>query len=236
MITIDFQINQNYLVYSLLRDRALSDADKAALQRIREFKNFAWEQDQEAYRLLSSGPSEHAILTKMNLQDIAKRSEVLLSKLVQNKTFLELQKETMQALDLIRAEWEKNQLKTHDIMSDLSGLELKGDHKVVVTHPALHQGINSNGIICWTNRNDWPNYNTIYIWHEILHSFLPCGDIEHAVIQFLSDNELRVRLNGGSYPPFEGHPELLELMGGGNDSCKIQPFCSLKAGWLIATA
>jgi|GEM_PF-1700321 len=35
---------------------------------------------------------------------------------------------------------------------------------------------------------------------------------KHAVIQLIADNELRIRLNGGHYPPFEGHTYLKRLM------------------------
>jgi len=45
-----------------------------------------------------------------------------------------------------------------------------------------------------------------------LHLLLPGGDLEHAVIQLICDNEMRVRLNGGDYPPFEAHDEHKEIM------------------------
>jgi hypothetical protein len=33
-----------------------------------------------------------------------------------------------------------------------------------------------------------------------------------ANVQLLADNEMRIRLNGGSYPPFEGHEEHIAIM------------------------
>ena len=34
----------------------------------------------------------------------------------------------------------------------------------------------------------------------------------HAVNQLLTDNQLRIFLNGGNLVPLEGHPELMEIM------------------------
>ena len=57
----------------------------------------------------------------------------------------------------------------------------------------------------------WKNYSTIYLWHEILHSYFGDSDIEHAIIELIVDEELRSRLNNAKYPPFEGHKNLSEL-------------------------
>ena len=38
------------------------------------------------------------------------------------------------------------------------------------------------------------------------------NDTNHALIQLITDNELRIRLNGGKYPPFEGHSTLTAEM------------------------
>ena len=49
-------------------------------------------------------------------------------------------------------------------------------------------------------------------WYEILHSYFNNGDFNHALIQFIADNELRIKLNKGKYPPFVGHENLFPLM------------------------
>jgi len=84
---------------------------------------------------------------------------------------------------------------------------------VYITHPSLKNGqyLGENKITLGHNE-DWPNYFTIYLWHEILHSYLGKTDLEHALIQFITDEELRIKLNGGEYPPFVGHKNLFPLM------------------------
>ncbi len=66
-------------------------------------------------------------------------------------------------------------------------------------------------VIGWGHHEEWPNYTTVYLWHEILHSYLGYSELEHTLIQLVTDNELRVQLNGGSYPPFVGHENLNPL-------------------------
>jgi len=48
----------------------------------------------------------------------------------------------------------------------------------------------------------------VYLWHEILHSYFDNSDINHAIIELITDEELRCFLNHSSYPPFVGHKHL----------------------------
>lgn len=130
---------------------------------------------------------------------------------------------------LLKSEWQRLGPPTTKIMAELTDIDFsKKGITVNVMHPGLPAGHcnTKNNSITWRYVGDefpqgksfdaFPFYNTVYLWHERLHAELPDGDLEHAVIQLLTDNELRVRLNGGSYPPFVGHdsPEysLMERM------------------------
>jgi hypothetical protein len=62
--------------------------------------------------------------------------------------------------------------------------------------------------ISWGGVNEWENYEIVYIWHEILHDDKLLGtesDVNHAIIELISDNELRRRLNGDEYNFDQGH-------------------------------
>ncbi|MBI2019365.1 hypothetical protein HYS95_01690 [Candidatus Daviesbacteria bacterium] len=73
--------------------------------------------------------------------------------------------------------------------------------------------VSGDNDIAWGHAPEWNNYATVYLWHEALHSYLDYTDLSHALIQFVTDNELRVRLNkGDTYPPFVGHKDLFPLM------------------------
>jgi len=70
---------------------------------------------------------------------------------------------------------------------------------VLVTHPKLKNGVNFArfGVIGWGHSEDWKNYTSVYIWHEILHSYFDKSDLNHTLIELIADNELRYRHPGG---------------------------------------
>lgn len=215
MITLDFQIKPEYLAYYCIKNTSPQRFVAGTVDpEVVDFQNAAWSKDKEAYYFLCYGVSDTLVLSASSMSDLAKRAQDLLQTMVKDPTFVPLLKETSESLGTLRQEWEANCFKTHNMVSEMTGLELKGDFKVFLSHPSLKQGqyINKLKAFCWAYRAPWPNYNTVYFWHELLHSFVPGGDLEHAAIQFVADNELRVRLNGGEYPPFEGHGRLNELM------------------------
>jgi len=71
-----------------------------------------------------------------------------------------------------------------------------------------------NQTIVWGHPEEWPNYSTVYLCHEIMHILtnLDPSDITHAVIELMTDNELRIRLNNkGKYFQYPGHKHLRKL-------------------------
>ena len=100
-------------------------------------------------------------------------------------------------------------------MTELTGIDFKKENKkfiVYITHPSLRHGKSfQDGTIAWGHNEDWQNYAVVYLWHEILHYYFELSDLDHALIELITDNELRVRLNGGKYPPFIGHENLEKL-------------------------
>ena len=110
-------------------------------------------------------------------------------------------------------QWKNNLNKTSKIINDITGLKLSKKFNVYLTHPSLKNGkyIAKNSI-AWGHHENYKNYTTIYLWHEILHSYFDLNDLNHAIIQLVTDNELRLKLNGTKYPPFEGHKDLQNLM------------------------
>jgi hypothetical protein len=88
--------------------------------------------------------------------------------------------------------------------------------KVFVIAPIVGGGSYlGNYKIFWGHKEDWPNYNVVYLMHEVLHAFLHKGKYAHEVIELATDNELRIRLNNGGDYFIEGeekvgHPKLLK--------------------------
>jgi hypothetical protein len=148
------------------------------------------------------------------LLDIGKRIDQLVQTLQQEAVAASILDQTAKALSDVRTEWEHNYFKSHEILSELIGLPLDRTFQVFMTHPSVAQGFNDfRGNIFWTYRLTFPNYNTIYLWHEIMHYYVDnehkySESVAHSVVELLADEELRVRLNGEDYLPLVGHPHL----------------------------
>ncbi len=50
----------------------------------------------------------------------------------------------------------------------------------------------------------------MYLWHEILHSYLKYNKKTHALIELMTDDALKGFLNGRTFSPFsdDGHENL----------------------------
>ncbi len=221
MIRAQFVINEKYLVvYTLTQCATDRFIPGVPTEDVVAFQNRAWEIDSDAYQCLRFGLSDHSFvqhfLGMKCIHDQLARTERLVDEMLNDPLFVPVREQTKAALSRIESEWLSNYEKTHDLMTELTGLDLDYDFNICVSHPAQKTGKNGDPNIFWTDRNDFPDYNTVYLWHEIMHSFIKplkknegTFGISHAVIELLTDNELRVQLNGGHYPPFLGHDCLL---------------------------
>ena len=163
-----------------------------------------------------AGSSDETLLAcayeNIDLNQLSQRVGKYIGDLVDDACFKPVLEASQRAQEKVESEWLSNYDKTSKVMESLTGLNLSKKIDVLITHPQQRQGKNCDGTILWTARSSFPNYSTIYLWHEIMHSFVKPLDesalserVTHSVIQLCTDNELRVRLNGGTYPPFEGH-------------------------------
>ena len=126
---------------------------------------------------------------------------------------------------MIKKQWEQNEKEAIKILEEISGLKIQIEPiDVFITHPNLRNGVNfpQFNAIGWGHSEDWQNYSTIYICHELMHILIHQkskkeeSKLMHALIELLTDNELRIRLNKkGKY--FEegglaiGHPYFKKL-------------------------
>lgn len=218
MPKLNFRINRNYLLaHALLssNDRFSStenQEDILALQKtaqeIISQRGYAFQPDEH---FLFRHP-EMALYTSLGffsseLQDLART-------LKRTSEWERILEQTRQYQMDVEAQWLTNYDRTLTLMQEMTGLRLGGQYTVYLTHPSLRNGhyLDRNKVT-WGHHEDWPNFSTVYLWHEVLHSKLPdngSDEVGHSVIELATDEELRIRLNGGSYPPWEGHIELSE--------------------------
>ena len=221
MLKLIFKIDKDYLIYhTLLRSIDPSCFSSEKYKRdIIAFRNYAWEKDKVLYDLLMGriwfGPKDFQERRYLEFFKRLKYIKNYLNLLKKSKYFKKIYNQTKNYLNFCKTKWQKNYLKTTEIMTELTGIDFKKENKkffVYVTHPSLRSGISwPDSVITWGHNEDWPNYTVVYLWHEILHSYFERSDLDHALIELLTDNELRIRLNKGKYPPFEGFKFLEKL-------------------------
>lgn len=215
MLKLNFEVDPRYLIYYALVNCSANSFINDADPNLVAFQNLAWERDQQAYSFLRNDMMG-SIMGNESLANMGERAEKLLSSLAKEPLFNTLHEETLDSMYKTKLEWENDFERSSSIMQELTGFEFNMEFRVVFSHPSQTNG--RGGLtIQWSYRNDFPHYNTVYLWHEIMHTYLPAHshdvvvNLEHAVIELLTDEELRKRFNGGEYPPFVGHQALSSM-------------------------
>jgi hypothetical protein len=213
---LNFIIDKNYLIkhtlYCVENNRFSSDKNK---KDILSFSNYVFKKSPKYYDFLVGVISPNDISEKnlkLFIKEIDNDLPKFLYKIKQSKEFKKIFNQTEKYLQLSKKQWERNLKKTGQIIEDLTKLKLDKNFTVYITHPSQRNGSNwGNNIVSWGVDEKWKNYATVYLWHEILHSYFDKSDVSHAIIELIADEELRKRLNNSNYPPFEGHKNLNEL-------------------------
>lgn len=208
---LKFLINEDYLVAYILYciKRFSSEKDK---KLIVDFQNHAWRISREMYNFVIGRFSPEVWLDDKSNKMTTDLPNYF-KKLKTSPKYKQIYKQTNLYLDKCRDQWDANFSKTYKIIADITGLSFNKKFTIYVTHPTLKNGcyLGDNKIV-WGHAEVWPNYITVYLWHEILHSYFSTKKLDHAIISLLSDELLRTKLNGGKYPPFVSHRKLFPLM------------------------
>lgn len=226
---LNFKINKYYLLFHAMKEEYFPFREWVNLQ------NKLWEISSDSYWFLFNPSMRDMIFAKIftqsendnnldNFLDILKNdSKKIIAAAFKYEEFARLYKETEEYLKSLEKEWESKQEKIIMTTEEILGEKLPEIKiNVIVTHPKLRNGITlpESNVICWGHSEDWENYSMVYLMHETLHLILDKklgrGNLTHAIIELISDQELRVRLNNkGVY--FQeakenvGHTFLLKL-------------------------
>ncbi len=215
-LNLEFKLSENYLIAHLLSRTSVYDFSNDQYEKnIVAFQNYAWKLSEQLYHFVGGNDtSDIFIKNKKDLADLVITSIKYLDQLAASKLFSRLKRQTQEYLVVCQKQWDATYLESYEMITRLTGLKLKGKFIVYITHPSLRNGrkIGPNQIV-WGNIEKWKNYTTVYLWHEILHAFFKTEDVDHCLIQFLTDEELRKHFNGGRYlTPYIGHEYLRPLM------------------------
>lgn len=206
---LKFTIDRTYLISHTLSSMA---SDRFSSPKYKEdivaFQNFAWEKSQSLYNfLIARFVPESWLDSELSKLEIDLPKYII--ELQKSKEFKRLLSQTQSYLKACELQWKANYQKTLSLMESLTGLRFDKTFSVFITHPSLKNGCNlGKNRIAWGHCENWPNYTTVYLWHEILHSYFSNSDRDHVIISLLTDQELRIRLNSGKYNLRLFHKEL----------------------------
>lgn len=207
---LEIKINQYYLVWHAMTSKKIPFSSWKNLKE-RIWKKYKLE---PVYYFFSLKYNSFA-LERIHL-DLSKNSfnpkfllwlkkiKKIYNEIFETKEFKKLLTETKLYLKFVNSQWQKNKTFALLELTKLSGLPLpKEKITVYLTHPNLSNGkvIDKNNIV-FGHKEDFKNYFTIYLCHELLHimigldkTFEPDYPLTHALICLVANNELRIRLN-----------------------------------------
>lgn len=169
-----------------------------------DLQNTLWDKYRLGYQLLQ-GNSYNVFINENSQETLTKATDEvkqLIEEGIQSPTFNDLLQNAQEYRKWLESEWLKNKEKVEKELKDIVRTDLPSDTFTIyvmgnLVHIGRHLGDHK---IVWGHKEDWPNYSLVYIAHEYLHSIFSYSDLEHAVIELIADNELRMRLNqGGEY-------------------------------------
>jgi len=137
--------------------------------------------------------------------DVSKKLEKIYQEIMKSKEFKRLFLETEKYKDFAEKQWRKNEKFVLNYFKDILGLKIPNySITVYIFHPKSYNGQTTNKHILWGHSEDWKNYTTVYLAHEILH-VLTDGkfkdfEIMHSLIELATDNELRINKKTSAEP------------------------------------
>ena len=213
---VRFVIDEDYLIGHLLYAiKAMGLSSKKFNKDIIALRDYACNNASAQYRLLTKKGDvllRPIAVGKNNSAKTINGLQSYLGYIKKSEQYKRVLKQTRGYLKFCQSSWKEQLRKSSRIINGISGLKFNRQYIVYITHPSLRNGrYLGNNRLTFGHNEDFKNYSVIYIWHEIMHSKLPSNDIGHAILEFAVDEELRTQLNGGGYPPFEGHPGLSKV-------------------------
>ena len=215
---LDFHINKTLLASSALFGKKSKNLKSKGWA---DLKNKLWEKYFETYSFFLYKPDFRHIVAREtypgSLQKIANNTPKLLEEVIKSPEFKKLLSDTQEYKDWLEKEWKQKKDQTTKELENILRMQLPNKiFKVFVIAPIVGGGSYlGNYKIFWGHKENWSNYNIVYLMHEVLHELIQREKYAHEVVELATDNELRIRLNqGGEYFVEKGekvgHPRLLK--------------------------
>lgn len=204
-------LNEEYLITHLLAKKV--SAQNLAAKDVIAVQKLALKMDPTTYRQFQNykDPSIELTTSPIFLSSFA----TFFNRIKQTTEYKLIKKQTIDYMNVSLLEWNQNLEKSTVFIKKYSGFNFNYSVTVYITHPAVGNGEAQNiqeKIIAFGAKPTFNNYFTVYIWHEIIHLQMNLDKTSHAANQLLTDNDLRVFLNGDHLFPLQGHQNLIGIM------------------------
>ncbi len=161
-------------------------------------QNKLWKKYKKGYQLIQGNYYE--LLLKPDYKKALKEANSDIAQLLHEglttKEFFSIYKNARDYKIWLENQWNKNKEIINKELKSILKTELPEKNSVVyVLGNKVREGSNYHGSIFWGHKEDWKNYSLVYLVHEYLHNFFIKTDLEHAVVELVADNEMRIRLN-----------------------------------------
>jgi hypothetical protein len=220
MITLEFVVDEDFILQHICK----SYSDYLPFLRL---KKKIQETNSDLYQVLSQNLEplviRHGLINGLPTAIVSLNKN--LSSVYKTDIFKKIFREAERYATTVEKQWNRNYAMSIRDLSDITKIDLSKIDKritVYISHPRLSRGRSyvENNAIAWSHPDEWKNYATIYLWHEIMHHItkdVPCAPhLMHSLIELSCDNELRIHLNGdGTYFKEDGvllgHRYLVDL-------------------------
>lgn len=232
MVKLNFQVNKFYLAYLLLNqpDSLVNSSGSSFKQKIQSLRSKILKEykNDPFYYLINLNNHDHIKWAMKQIYLNNKLSsfstvQKIFQVIFRSPEFKTIYKETIQYKNTVKRQWDQNQDFVLKFLKEITGVKIPHlSIPVFIVHPKLRKGKASpyNQII-FGHLENWPNYSTVYVTHELLHLIfyyykIPQNDISHVLVELISDNELRIKLNKkGTYfkekQEYIGHSHLKKI-------------------------
>ncbi|KKS16515.1 MAG: hypothetical protein UU80_C0005G0008 [candidate division WWE3 bacterium GW2011_GWA1_41_8] len=185
-----------------------------------DLQNHFWDKYHLGYRMLQGNHLD--IFTsdswKVQLGKATSEIEQMIDEGMKTDLYTKLLANAEDYKKWLEDEWVRNTDKIETELKNIVKTDLPDAvFTVYVMGNLMHVGrYLGNEKIAWGHKEEWDNYSLVYLVHEYLHEYFSYNQLEHAVIELIADNELRIRLNkSGEYFTCEGksvgHEDLRDI-------------------------
>jgi len=164
-----------------------------------DLQNKLWDKYRLGYQLLQ-GNSYNVFINETSEDVLEKATEevkLIMEEGMKSVEFAKLLQNAQEYKKWLESEWLLNKKKVEKELKEILRTDLPKDtFTVYVMGNLVNIGRHlEDHKIAWGHKEDWPNYSLVYLAHEYLHSMFSRSDLDHAAIELIADNELRIRLN-----------------------------------------